>query len=105
MRYLAVPEMPRRSFLFALRHRGHSMPEWHAVAETIPKPMKTLCGTPYLSEAHRTWDQTASGARCPRCERLVETAVKANGTTFIAEGAKSPPERPRPRQPRVPKGA
>jgi hypothetical protein len=100
-----VPEMPRRSLLSSLRHRGHPMPEWHAVAETIPEPTKTVCGTPYFTEAHRTWDQTASGARCPRCERLVEIALKARGATFIADGTKAPPERPRPRQPRVPKGA
>jgi len=65
------------------------MPEWHAVAETIPKPIKTLCGAAYATEAHRTWDQTASGARCPQCARLVSAAAATKGTTFIADGATS----------------
>jgi hypothetical protein len=87
MRFLAVSEIRGRSLLGSIWHRGHPMPEWHAVTETIPKPIKTLCGAPYVSEAHRTWDQTASGARCPQCARLVASASATRGTTFIADGA------------------
>ena len=99
MRYLAVPEMPRRSLWASLLRRSH-WPEWHAVADTAPKPIRTLCGSPYTSEAHRTWDQTMSGARCLQCEGLVTAARKAKGPTFVAEGPTSVLGRPpRPRAP------
>src|SRR5580704_2388172 len=71
MRYLAVPEMPRRGWLVSLLRRNYWTPEWHAVADTSPTPTVTLCGSQYSSEAHWTWDQTMSGTRCPLCERLV----------------------------------
>ena len=71
MRYLAVPEMPRRGLIFSLFRRRYWAPEWHAVAESFPPPIKTLCGSQYSSEALWTWDQTMSGSRCPQCERLV----------------------------------
>ncbi len=90
MRYLAVPEMPRHSFWVSLRHRGHLTPEWHAVKDSSPKPIKTLCGQSYTAEAHRTWDQTTSSDRCPACEHLVRTTGKVRGATFIAEGISSP---------------
>ena len=89
MRYLAVPEMPRRNRFDSIRHWGHVPAEWHAVADTHPKPAQTVCGLGYTAEAHRTWDQTTSGARCPECERLV--AIKpAKAATFISEKATSP---------------
>jgi len=71
MRYLAVPEMPRRGLMVSLLRPSYWAPEWHAVAESFPKPTKTLCGFQYLSEALWTWDQTMSGSRCAQCERLV----------------------------------
>ncbi len=84
MRYLAVPEMPRHSFWALLRHRGHFPLEWHAVTDSSPPPIKTLCGQSYTAEAHRTWDQTASPDRCSACEHLVMTTGKTRGATFIA---------------------
>jgi len=90
MRYLAVPEMPPQSFWASLRHRGHLAPQWHAVADSFPKPIKTLCGLSYTAEAHRTWDQTMSAGRCPSCETLVKTASRAKGATFISERIASP---------------
>lgn len=89
MRYLAVSGTAQRRSLVTLRHWGRPTPHWHAVAETIPEPLRTLCGSPYGSEAHRTWDQVISGSRCPQCERLVAAASNAKGATFIAEGATS----------------
>ena len=60
------------------------------MTDTPIKPITTLCGFPYTAEAHRTWDQTLSDARCPQCEGLV--ALRAKGDTPIAEGsAKSAP--------------
>ena len=88
MRYLAVPEMPHRTLWAALRDWGHATPEWHTVADSLPKPTKTLCGRSYTSEAHRTWDQTPFAARCPSCQWL---AVAADG----ARGALSVPDHPR----------
>jgi hypothetical protein len=88
MRYLAVSEMPRRSLWDSVR-RGHRKLQWHAVADTAPKPIKTLCGMSYASEAHRTWDQTMPAARCPQCHRLV-MAAPGKGATFIAEAATAP---------------
>jgi hypothetical protein len=70
MRYLAVPEMPRRHFWESFRYRAR-MAEWHAVADCSPQPVEALCGFLYASEAHRTWDQTLHDAQCPRCQRLV----------------------------------
>ena len=90
MRYLAVAEMPRRTLLTSIRHFGHMSPEWHAVADSHPKPIKTLCGLSYTSEAHRTWDQTMATGRCPHCERLLSMSnKKPRGATFIAEKAKT----------------
>ncbi len=85
MRYLAVPETPRRSRLAAIRHWGHGAPQWHAVVDTNPKPIKTMCGLSYTTEAHRTWDQTMSAGRCPHCEQRVISAGKARSATFIGE--------------------
>jgi hypothetical protein len=91
MRYLAVAEMPRRNLMASIRNRGHWSPIWHAVADTSPKPIKTLCGQSYTSEAHRTWDQTMSPSRCPHCERrLVLASDGSRGPTFIAEPSKAP---------------
>jgi hypothetical protein len=89
MRYLAVSEMPRRSLWASIRHWGQDMLQWHAVADTSPKPIKTLCGIPYTSEAYRTWDQTTSGARCPECQRLIAIAP-GKAATFISESTTSP---------------
>jgi hypothetical protein len=77
MRYLAVPEMPRRNRFDSIRHWGHSPAEWHAVVDTHPKPAHTVCGLAYTAEAHRTWDQTMSTGRCSDCERLVPAADTA----------------------------
>ena len=90
MRYLAVPEMSRHSFWASLRHRGYFSRQWHAVTDSSPKPIKTLCGQSYTAEAHRTWDQTTSSDRCSACEHLVMTTSKTRGATFIAEGVSSP---------------
>jgi hypothetical protein len=90
MRYLAVAEMPPHGFWSSLRHRGQAARRWHAVADTFPKPIKTLCGFSYAAEAHRTWDQTTWSARCPTCQRLTTTADKARVATFISERAISP---------------
>jgi hypothetical protein len=38
--------------------------------------MRKICGTSYSSEAHRTWEQTILGARCPRWHRLVIAAPR-----------------------------
>jgi hypothetical protein len=85
MRYLAVPEMPRhRGFWALIRHWGLWAPEWHAVADTIPTSTRTVCGSPYTSEAYRTWGQTMSGDRCLQCERMVADAATAEVDTFIA---------------------
>ena len=90
MRYLAVAEMPRRNLLASIRNRGHRAPEWHAVVDSHPKPIKTLCGMSYTAEAHRTWDQTAAADRCPNCERLIMISPnKSKGATFIAERSTS----------------
>jgi hypothetical protein len=90
-RYLAVAEMPQRNWLASITHRSPGAPVWHAVVETFPKPIKTLCGLTYTAEAHRTWDQTMSRARCPHCERLsLISAEQARGPTFIAEQSNSP---------------
>jgi len=85
MRYLAVRELPRRRFWVW----GHRSAQWHAVTETSPKPIKTVCGLSYTSEAHRTWDQTPSSGRCPQCTRLV-LATPGKGATFISDPAESP---------------
>jgi hypothetical protein len=90
MRYLAIPEMPPHSFWASLRHRGRWVPNWHAVADTYPKPIKTLCGLSYMAEAHRTWDQTAAAGRCPACDRLATTAQKSKGATFITDTVVAP---------------
>jgi hypothetical protein len=91
MRYLAVAETPRRNLLASIRNRGHRAPEWHAVVDSHPKPIKTLCGMSYTAEAHRTWDQTMAAGRCPNCERLMLISPKkARGATFIAERTSSP---------------
>jgi hypothetical protein len=89
MRYLAVSELSRRSFWIWVRHLGHRTLQWHAVADTAPKPIKTLCGRPYSSEAHRTWDQTILSGRCPQCHHLV-IAAPGKVTTFVKEAAPSP---------------
>jgi hypothetical protein len=88
-RFLAVPETAHRNIFASLRHWGHAMPEWHAVVESIPMPIKTVCGWPYTAEAHRTWDQTSADARCPQSDRLVAAVSTARGVTFKAEGARS----------------
>lgn len=86
-----MAEMPPRNLMSSIRNRGHGSPIWHAVAETSPKPIKTLCGQSYSSEAHRTWDQTMSPARCPHCERRVALSSNSGrGPTFIAEQSKVP---------------
>jgi hypothetical protein len=51
--------------------------------------MRKICGTSYSSEAHRTWEQTILGARCPRCHRLV-IAAPGKAKTFVNEAASSP---------------
>jgi len=99
MRYLAIPEMPRRSLWASLRHWGHWKAEWHAVADSPIKPIETLCGVPYTAEAHRTWDQTLSDARCPQCQRLVTGADWVTGATSLAEGATSTPDNTQPLEP------
>jgi hypothetical protein len=82
-----VPEMPsKRGFWTVLRHWGLWAPEWHAVAETIPTSMMTVCGTAYSSEAQRTWGQTLPGVRCPQCERFVAEGM-AKLPPFIAKAA------------------
>jgi hypothetical protein len=92
MRYLAVAEMPRvpprRSFWDSLRHRGRTLPEWHAVKDSSPKPIKTLCGLSYSAEAHRTWALTTPSNRCSACEHVVMTTDRVS--TFIAERLSSP---------------
>jgi len=90
MRFLAVPEMPRHSFWASLRHRGYVSVQWHAVVDSAPKPIKTLCGQSYTAEAHRTWDQTPSSDRCAACGHLVKTTGRTKGATFITEGVSSP---------------
>jgi len=97
MRYLAVPEMPRRSLWASLRPWGYQRAKWHAVTDTPIKPEKTLCGAPYTAEAQRTWDQTLFDARCPQCQPLVTRAGWVAGATSFAEGAKSAPENTQPR--------
>jgi len=86
--YLAVPEMPRRTFWASLRRRN-TMAEWHALAEYSPPPMETLCGYVSVLEPHRTWEQTLPDARCPRCERLMEAADRARDV-MAAAGAAPP---------------
>ena len=86
MRYLGVPAMPRRSLWASLRPWRYLGAEWHAVADTPIKPERTLCGIPYATEAHRTWDQTLSDARCPQCQRLVAGAECVKGATTAARG-------------------
>jgi hypothetical protein len=85
VRYLAVRETEHLGLLARLRHGTASKVHWHAIGETIPPPIKTVCGSPYTSEAHRTWDQAPPDDRCLECEGLVETALTAQGTTFIAD--------------------
>jgi hypothetical protein len=85
VRYLGVLEAPRRSLLTIFRPWA-SLPEWHAVLENTPSPITTLCGLSTRSEAHRTWDLTASFARCLQCERLVIAATAPMETTSFAEG-------------------
>jgi len=72
VRILAVSNMLQRSSRVPLRPKGHGQPEWHAVADTNLKPIRTLCGKWCTSEAHRTWDQTPRPSRCARCQQLVE---------------------------------
>ena len=55
------------------------------MADTPVKPERTLCGLPFTTEAHRTWDQTVSDARCPQCQRLVTGAQWAQGATSTPE--------------------
>ncbi len=88
MRYLAVPEMPRRGFRVSRLRPKYWAPEWHAVAESFPKPTRTLCGLQYLSEALWTWDQTMYGSRCSQCERLVpiKSVFSANASLTGLEG-------------------
>jgi len=85
MGYLGVPAMPRRSLWASLRPWRYLGAEWHAVADTPVKPERTLCGLPFTTEAHRTWDQTVSDARCPQCQRLVTGAQWAQGATSTPE--------------------
>lgn len=88
MRYLAVPEMPRRHGFWAwLRHGGLWAPEWHAVPETIPTSTQTVCGSAYTSDAERTWGLTLPGDRCPQCERLIANVATATVATFVTEVA------------------
>ncbi len=101
MRHLAIEEVARPSFWASLRHGGYVAPTWHAVTESAPRPIKTLCGRPYTSEALRTWDQTPLAGRCPQCERLVSSASRAKGATFIAEATPSG----QPHKRHIPKGA
>jgi hypothetical protein len=89
MRYLAVSELPRRSVWIWVRYLGHRTIQWHAVADSAPKPIRTVCGRSYSSEAHRTWDQTILSARCPQCHRLV-IAAPGKAKTFVKEAASSP---------------
>ncbi len=105
MRHLAIEDMPRLGFWASLRHGGHCAPTWHAVTESAPRPIKTLCGLPYTTEALRTWDQTPFAERCPQCERLVASANRAKSATFIAEVSPPSPVQNQPHKPRVPKGA
>jgi len=87
MRYLGVMEVRHRPLRGSLPFRSHWTPEWHAVADTSPKPIRTLCGFPYTSEAHRTWDQTTYAARCPQCQQLVTAAIlRAKATGLRTEG-------------------
>jgi len=79
MRYLAVPEMPRRGWLDRLLRWGERKPKWHAVVESRRGPTKALCGSAVTSEAHRTWDQTESKGRCRTCERLVPVPPVSSG--------------------------
>ena len=85
MRYLGIPAMPRRSLWASLRPWRYLGAEWHAVADTPVKPERTLCGLLFTTEAHRTWDQTFSDARCPQCQRLVVGAEWVQGATSIPE--------------------
>ncbi len=105
MRYLAVEEMARPGFWTSLRHRGSAVSTWHAVTESAPRPIKTLCGLPYTSEALRTWDQIPVAARCPQCERMVAGASGTRSATFIAEVAAAEPVKSQPQERRIPRGA
>ncbi len=71
MRYLAVPETPRRHLLVTLLHQSHWKPQWHAVADSSVSAMRALCGFSYRSEPHRMWDQSTLASRCPQCQRLM----------------------------------
>lgn len=84
MRFLAVREVQRNGSLASFRLWGHSTVRWHAVREIDPNPVVTLCGIPCISEAHRTWEQTPSGSRCPGCETLMPT-VSRTEVTFVDE--------------------
>lgn len=86
MRYLAVPEMPRKSFWASLRHRRR-LAEWHAVPDRPHQALETICGIPYASEAERTWDQTWPVVRCAQCELLMAATYMAQNVMAAAEGA------------------
>jgi len=98
MRYVAVPEMPRRSLWASLRPWSHLRAEWHAVTDGPIKPTETLCGVPYTAEAHRTWDQTMSEARCPQCQRLVTGADWVKGSTSLADADRSASDNTQPQE-------
>ena len=84
-----MQEAKEHRLFTSLRHRGHWMIRWHAIGEADPKPIRTLCGLPWMSEAHRTWDQTPSGGRCQHCEGLVAIASKPKAATFTSKDATS----------------
>jgi hypothetical protein len=105
MRYLAVGETARPGFWASLRPRVNDAPTWHAVTESSPPPVKTLCGIPYTSEALRTWDQTPVAERCPQCERMVTGASRARSAPFIADVVPAHPVKDQPKERRIPKGA
>lgn len=105
MRYLAVEEMARPGFWTSLRHRGSGASTWHAVTESAPRPIKTLCGLPYTSEALRTWDQIPVAGRCSQCERMVAGASSVRSATFIAHMPAAEAVQGQPKERRIPKGA
>ncbi len=83
MRYLAVPQLPRRRLL----RRRSQMALWHALADSSPQAVDALCGFRYSLEAHRTWDQTLPDARCEQCDRLTAAAERARSAMSTAEAA------------------
>ena len=94
MRYLAVPEMPRRHLLVTFLRRTYWMPRWHAVTVTTQPNVNALCGFRYRSEPHRTWDQSTLATRCPKCERLV-TSDRSMPTPERPPRAHAPEQWPR----------